>query len=209
MSFILDALRKSEGERQRGALPNVAHAPLAVSRVKLPKWALTVMTALTMSVVLLAAAWWANQRQANTTTPVAADSQVPAITAPSQRQNERATDADERNLAGQRSVRDTRRSATPAAESDTTSTLAAEVTTPGQVAGIPSLAQVRAEGASVPLLTLELHSYSDVPGQRFVFINGARYREGDRLKEGPRLITIRAQGAILNHQNRDFLLLAE
>ncbi|HEX6994834.1 MAG TPA: general secretion pathway protein GspB [Gammaproteobacteria bacterium] len=57
MSFILDALRKSESERQRDALPSIARIPSAVPQHGLPPWAIATMGALGLGVVLLAAAW--------------------------------------------------------------------------------------------------------------------------------------------------------
>lgn len=62
MSFILDALRKSENERQRGSIPDVARIPLVVPEPRMPRWALMTMTLLTLLVIGLAAAWWQTQR---------------------------------------------------------------------------------------------------------------------------------------------------
>lgn len=57
MSFILDALRKSEGERQQDAGPNITRIPAAVPRHGLPGWAIGTMAALGLGVVVLAGAW--------------------------------------------------------------------------------------------------------------------------------------------------------
>src|SRR5690606_2681938 len=58
VSFILDALRKSESERQRSQVPGIAHVPLAVARPTLPVWAIAVMAVLGASAVAMAGAWW-------------------------------------------------------------------------------------------------------------------------------------------------------
>jgi Type II secretion system protein B len=42
-----------------------------------------------------------------------------------------------------------------------------------------------------------------------VFINGRKYVEGDRLAEGPELLTIAPNGAVLRHLGQRFLLTAE
>jgi hypothetical protein len=62
MSFILDALRKSEHERQRSAAPSLSHVPLAHPRRNLPAWAIVVIGALAAAVLVLGGAWWQSQR---------------------------------------------------------------------------------------------------------------------------------------------------
>ena len=62
MSFILDALRKSEHERQRSAVPGLSHVPLATPRRELPGWALLVIGVLAAAVLVLGGAWWQSQR---------------------------------------------------------------------------------------------------------------------------------------------------
>ena len=57
MSFILDALRKSESERQQAAAPSIARIPSAVPQHGLPTWAIATMGALGVGVVALAVAW--------------------------------------------------------------------------------------------------------------------------------------------------------
>jgi hypothetical protein len=74
---------------------------------------------------------------------------------------------------------------------------------------LPSLTQLRASGIEIPTLQLQLHSYSDSAASRFVFINGARYKEGERLEAGPKLVRITPEGAVLSQQNREFLLRVE
>jgi general secretion pathway protein B len=72
-----------------------------------------------------------------------------------------------------------------------------------------TVGQLRAAGVAVPELTLELHVYSDEPAQRFVFINSRKYVEGEALQEGPRLLVITAEGAVLSQAGQNFLLLQE
>jgi hypothetical protein len=58
MSYILDALRKSESERQRDAGTGLARTPLAAERHKTPVWIWIVIGLLSLSLIGLAAAWW-------------------------------------------------------------------------------------------------------------------------------------------------------
>ncbi len=69
-----------------------------------------------------------------------------------------------------------------------------------------SILEARAAGLSVPELSLELLVYSPEPAQRFVFINGSKYVEGETLADGPRLIEVSTEGAILSYSGQNFLL---
>ena len=71
---------------------------------------------------------------------------------------------------------------------------------------LPNAAALAALGISVPELRLTLHGFSENPADRFVFINGARYREGETLREGPRVVSIERTGVVLSQQGRRFLL---
>ena len=54
---------------------------------------------------------------------------------------------------------------------------------------------------------LEVLSYSDVPAQRLVFINGRRYREGDTIEGGATKVeAIREDSVLLNEDGQRFTL---
>jgi general secretion pathway protein B len=55
-------------------------------------------------------------------------------------------------------------------------------------------------------LKLEVLSYSDVPAQRLVFINGRRYREGDTIDGTTKIEEIREDGVVLSEDGRRFTL---
>jgi len=57
-----------------------------------------------------------------------------------------------------------------------------------------------------PELSMDVHVYSDKPGQRFVLINSRRYREGEQLKEGPVVEAITREGALLRYGEQRFML---
>lgn len=59
---------------------------------------------------------------------------------------------------------------------------------------------------SLPALNLLVHVYSNTPEDRFVLINGTRFREGDELSPGVRLAEIRPQGALVDFRDYRFLL---
>jgi general secretion pathway protein B len=58
----------------------------------------------------------------------------------------------------------------------------------------------------LPPLHLDIHVYSDRPAERFVFINMGKYKEGDRLAEGPAVREIRPDGVVLDQGGTRFLM---
>jgi len=53
---------------------------------------------------------------------------------------------------------------------------------------------------------LEVLSYSDVPAQRLVFINGRRYREGETMDGGVKIEEIREDSVVLSDAGQRFTL---
>jgi len=53
---------------------------------------------------------------------------------------------------------------------------------------------------------LEVLSYSDVPAQRLVFINGRRYREGETMDGGVKVEEIREDSVVLSEAGQRFTL---
>jgi general secretion pathway protein B len=222
VSFILDALRKSEHERQRSELPGFAQVPVATPAAQLPRWVMIVMAMLVTAVVTLGIAWYRSV-QAPTPSPAPLAVAPPRPVATVERRVELPPPP----------VIDTRASAPQSATLQSAATLtlepapseressgaavaaqAPESSLPPAAAvdsdpALPSAAALAAEGVALPPLRLELHAFSDSPANRFVFINGRRYTEGARLPEGPELVSIEPRGAVLRHAGRRFLLVQE
>lgn len=217
MSFILDALRKSEHERQRSSVPGLAHVPLAPAPPALPRWAVAAIATLGIAVLVLAGAWWQSTR----TGTVARDAPErsvalppPAAAAPAPRPatvergpvtrtlaNAATTEAGAAPPAGA-----TPQDATP---SGTAPPAAAAPSRAAAEEALPTAAALAAEGVTLPPLRLELHAFSERPSDRFVFINGRKYVEGERLPEGTQLLSITPIGAVLSQYGRRFLLVPE
>jgi general secretion pathway protein B len=70
---------------------------------------------------------------------------------------------------------------------------------------MPSADDVAAS-SGLPELKLELHVYSNRPQERFVFINGAKYREGETTQEGAAVEEITSDGVIMSARGNRFLL---
>ncbi len=211
MSFILDALRKSEHERQRAAMPGIAQVPFGLPRREMPAWAIAVIVALAIAVLALGGAWWGSTKQeAGSEPPVRTE--IPLTLPPAAVATAPAPPATESPVEPSTAVNDRAPPAPSLRRADTTSpTVArdAETTEPEPAADertLPSAEALAAEGVALPRLRLELHAYSARPADRFVFINGTKYLEGATLAEGPRIATIAPNGAVLVYLGRRFLL---
>ncbi len=211
MSFILDALKKSEKERQREAVPGISDLPIVIHETRTSTWVVAVITALGLGVIALVWAWWQTSNEVPTiagpppAVPAIAEPPIverlipapePAVVAP-----EPVAGTTTRNLANEAA-----RIATAANRPPGTEPLVVQPT-PAVITPAPmSILQARAAGLAVPELTLELLVYSPEPAQRFVFINASKYVEGETLAAGPRLIEISPEGAILSYGGQNFLL---
>jgi general secretion pathway protein B len=211
VSFILDALRKSEHERQRAAVPGLSQVPLAAPQPQMPRWALGVIGMLIAAVLALGGAWWQTARGP-------AES---AASAPTVERRVELPPPPSRGAAPQQAA-----PSRPFTQEDTGPSLAtaavsaaegAETNAPSappqadapSTPALPSPAALAAEGVLLPALRLELHAFSAQPRERFVFINGRKYVEGERLAEGPQVVSIEPTGAVLAHAGRRFLLVQE
>ncbi len=215
MSFILDALRKSEHERQRSEVPGLSQVPLATPQPQLPRWALAVIGMLVAAVLVLGGAWWQSTGgPADSTAPTVERSVERSVELPppSLRSAVPQQAAPSRSLSQNPDAASLASAAAPSSD-------AAETGAPAVVAlppldsradtALPTPAALAAEGVLLPRLRLELHAFSAQPRERFVFINGRKYVEGERLVEGPQLVAIEPTGAVLMHAGRRFLLVQE
>jgi len=59
--------------------------------------------------------------------------------------------------------------------------------------------------ADFPALRIEIHVYEKDPARRFVMVNGRKYREGERMAEGPSLVEIVPEGMVLEYRGERVL----
>jgi len=210
VSFILDALRKSEHERQRGAVPGISNVPYAAPRRETPRWMFALVAALVVALIALGGAWWRSSRVA-TQAPAIASVPLEVPPAPSAPPPEtRAARVEPTPVAAPPPA--VAADDPQAPQTDTTAAVPARAPVAAardfdsDAPTLPSATALAAEGIAVPQLRLELHAYSERPAERFVFINGRKYVEGEQLAEGPRVVSIGRTGAVLSQQGRRFLL---
>ena len=212
MSFILDALKKSESDRQRQNSPDNAFVPTAPDESSSSRWLLIVSILLAINVLVLLFVFLKPLATNNEPTPVVAE-------------NDQESPSDE-GASFQDLVANARLEQTPARPPPATEALpqqyqnesapaAASIDAATQTFDPPTtrgtvyktLNEVRVDGSvHLPDLHLDIHVYSENPGDRFVFINMDKYTEKGILSEGPTVFEIVPEGVILDHLGTRFLL---
>ncbi len=232
MSFILDALRKSESERQRQSGPALFEVKVAPPRHRFAIWAIALGALLAINLVVVS---WMLTRSSSARSaarvaaapaaaaPVAAAAvpHLPAATPAAAL----SAPAGSVQPAGPKTVARSDAAPPPPAATGAAAAnpddLAPAVEPPqGSAAadsggavvrepesGLPSYRDAAAvPGANIPPLQLDLHVYSEKPDQRFVFLNMVKLHEGDALPQGVRVDAITPDGVILSYHGTRFVL---
>lgn len=203
MSFILDALRKSENERQQQSQAEFSGVPTGGREASSPKWLWVVGILLAINVAVLAGLLMRPDVSPPAQTAVES---APQTEAPAE------TTFSDRVAAAQRELPEQVVSE-PVTEPESQPDVVEPVVVTQDRSAIdtsqvyPTMQEVIVAGrVSLPTLHLDIHVYSDTPADRFVFINMSKYREGSRIAEGPLINEITPDGAVLVHQGVTFLL---
>lgn len=206
MSFILDALRKSEDQRRQQAAPTLAAAPRTAPARKKSIWLPILVIALAMNTLVFG---YVLLTRDATPPSSAAPNPPPGNGTVRSLRKEADVEAAPRNQTVAAARPDAPEPAAKPAPSPVTAPNPAK---PGETApktsireGLPSLDQLRAGGLlTIGDLRVDMHVYAGDASKRFVFINMKKYREGDRLLEGPTVEEITPDGVILRHESRRF-----
>lgn len=212
MSFILDALKKSENERQQQTGGEFSSVPTSPNAARPMRWLWLLAALLAINVaVLLGILMRPDVR--STTASTFEDMQLPSSPAATGGTAD-STVAPTPSFADQ--VEQARRQQPAEPKSDTVVDPVAAAPTPAPApaasggARVPTIEELRLDGSlQLPELHIDIHVYSDDPSERFVFINMAKHREQSQLAEGPVVREITADGVILQYQGRSFLLSRE
>ena len=217
MSFILDALKKSEIERQRQTVPGLMDARAAQRRNRLPLWA--VALAVLLAINLLVLAFVLMRKSAPPAAPAARQMEAPpaaSVDAPPAPAHFSPLDAAP-VYAPEIPVAAAGAAAVPLSPTARVSP-AHSAHRPDPVlsdAGanadiqevLPTINEISLSGAqALPELHLDVHVFATNPADRFVYINMRKYHEGAALQEGPVLERIRRDGVVLNYQGLRFIL---
>ena len=215
MSFILDALRKSERERQRNQGPGVAEFGAHSKRSNRGFWIPLVMLLVGLNLSLLVFLWIKGSADPATEIAIAdTDSKMAvsesASTRPRPVISGGQADLETRRLSAEIPVEDTVPRTSVDAAKPAPASPPASRNNSNSYENLPSLLELSLAGTiDLAPMRLDIHVYSDQPAERFVFINMKKYREGDSLVEGPVLEAITGKGIVLVYQGRSFVVTRE
>lgn len=216
MSYILEALKKSEQERQIGHVPDISVVQ-ETPHPSAPRWPRWLLAALLLNALLLMAIAWRpwemhKERQIDkSATPIAAP---PVATQPETQH----TNTDPSPAEGR---------ASPPVDSAQVGTTPAALPAPVTQMPLPAppsehLVQDRVaseiepelpprwqdlpleERNNLPLPHIDVHVFAREPARRFVLINLRKYQEGDTVEGGATLEAILADGIVLSYQGQRY-----
>jgi general secretion pathway protein B len=222
MSFILDALKKSESERHRQSGPVLMDVRIAPPRRRIPAWAWVIAAVLLVNLSVLAWILWlspANHAAPQVPAMVAAPPPAAAVAptpasppaqglpapvppAPAMPQSS----LPEPTLPAPSTRPDTAVQAPPPAVQAAPAASAPPPMQQIDVATLPKVADMVAAGMGLPVLQLSWHVYDAVPQSRYVLLNGARLREGEFTSDGVRVAAIVPTGVVVEWRGRQMFL---
>jgi len=203
MSFILDALKKSETERQQQSSAEFSSVPTSSGNPNPARWLWLLGILLLVNFAVLIGILF-KPTATEDAVSIGSTSSRPAATA-SDFEDQVAVAIENRPP----------QSAAPAPQTAGQQTVSPPNPAPRQTAGssrvsvaeIPTIDELLMEGTlQIAQLHLDIHVYSEAPAERFVFINMTKHREGSQTPEGPVVREIRKDGVVLDYQGRVFLL---
>jgi len=229
MSYILEALKKAEHQREIGRVPHIdsEHEP-ATAGVS-SRWGMIVVLILLINAGLLLVLFWPNgspgvpEPVAQRTDP---SGTAPSSVAPTSAPHPREATPTNSYMPVPAPIPETPQQAAPvpiprsAAIQPTIPPVTAHVSPPPRPAPVPvtappQYARQLPVWPQVPVsifqrlsggLRLDVHVYSDKPRDRFVLINLQKYHEGEQLQEGPVVDEITVDGVVLSLQGQQFLV---
>lgn len=217
MSFILDALKKSETDRQQRSSAEFSKVPASSGPGRAPGWLLLLGILLAVNLVVLLGLFLRSADEPEESGPPASGTIDTAPATELRVVVPGATQAPDDQPSFARQVAEAKRNRPPAGESDAVPAESVpqpaeplpEVNTEParQTATLPTIYEVVANGSIVlPELHLDIHVFSEVPADRFVFINMSKQRENSQLSEGPLVEEITPDGVVLAYRGKSFLL---
>jgi len=195
MSFILDALRKSDSERQQQATPGLASTVQRKEPRRRNFWIPLLVVVLGLNAIL----GWFLLRDDE---PVGSETPPLETVTRSLRKEP---------VPSQPPAAPVKPAPTQAAVSPPVAAAAPAPTPPPSPnageATLPSFDQLLVAGMiSSPALHLDIHVFAPDSAKRFVFINMRKYREDERLEEGAVVEAITETGVILRQNGNRFTL---
>ena len=203
MSYILEALKKSDQTRKQGNIPDLQtiHVPVTVE-VQQSRWPYIVIVVLLMGLVFLLG-WMKPWQSASITEPVANSHKV------SSENTESAVMIEQQ--AGAEVVPESKQLKVSTHKPDLIDRSVNYQPQVSMMQGEPGLQPVphlqempESVKQAIPDMTFAGHVYSSNPAQRSVIINGSAMGEGDLLMNGLSIDQITDKGVIFDYQSQRF-----
>ena len=229
MSYILDALKKSEQERDLGVLQSAPTQADFFESNKIRLWPRVMASVALLMIVIVATMWWRiyirpqiafkeTLNNASITVATPASSALPTLTqglAGEAHKPQPALDLEEQ--AGDRTEFDTTLqvdgikksiSLGAAKSAEPVALLTADNSVPEkQDTNVLFLHQLPEDFQKrLPILTVNIHVYSPDKTQCVLYINNHQYHEGEFITAGVRVEQITSDGVILSYQGKRFKL---
>lgn len=206
MSFILDALKKSETERQQQSSAEFSSVPASSGNPSPTRWLWMLGILLLVNFAVLIGILLKPSPTADAVKLETETEDVQAAVTSNEFKDQVAVAIDNRaEKASDPPVEAVSQDAVAAAPDPVPTQSASSRRV--SVAAIPTVDELILEGTlQIAELHLDIHVFSAVPADRFVFINMTKHREGSTTPEGPVVREIRTDGVVLEHQGRVFLL---
>jgi len=226
MSFILDALKKSENERQQQAPAEFATVPSSPGTPSAPRWLWVLGILLAINVIALLAITL-RPNSSPSVTPAAEQARSvpePVVTEKTEAAASRPTafsdqlekarrELPERPTVGAATAKaaasdaDANNASRSVVSMNLSESASTRANQGSNFALLPSLFELQLNNeVALPDLHVDIHVFSTEPSDRFVFINMSKYRENDQLSEGPIVREITRDGVILDHRGQEFSL---
>ncbi len=222
MSYIMQALQRSEQERRMGESPELPPIqPPDKTAENHRRWPIVLASLLALNLVLLSGVliyfrpWEPARDEVMASTAGAVSNTVSASMAPIEKIRPSSTPL--APLVPPPRVAPLASQYTPPPQDASSKAPSPAPPVPQGKSGLPTAPPATTqEEAPQPTrvkeiegIDMSVHVYSPDPKKRFVFINGQRYTEGDRLSNGAILKTINAKGIVVEREGRDEALLLE
>jgi general secretion pathway protein B len=204
MSFILDALKKSEAERLRKDAPGFAAVPDSPREKSTSHWIWIVAALIGINITVLVVIFMKPDavREPVAVNPAAVSASVvpaTAIAAEPRRAEPTAAKMAADPVTPAINI--------PAPQSAEPAVAVASYESPQVTESYATFNDLKAQGVlQLPDMHLDIHVYSSEPEDRFVFVNMSKYKERATLDEGPVVREITPDGVILEYLGTGFLL---
>ena len=191
MSFILDALKKSERERQRKNTPKISDVLMESENKQNNKHNnkhnfVIIFLLLSIIILLIYSQFYSTSRIFNI-------EKKPIIELP---QSTKSNPLDIKSNTKEKEI--------DLYQQDL------KTPDPNEVNEVPDILDINVANVShnlfLPEMHIDIHVFSEITSERFVFINMKKYFEGEELQEGLLVESITEEGVLLRQQDITFLL---